>query len=199
MRCLNSADIGVESRHFVWHSLPANIAQDRSYVTFHWLLKLVSRMKLLSATPSDVMLAQHRKQFIRPALAHMICGLCVFLCATVSAQETTFPSETPPASPETGFWFVHTHHSSQSFDYSGPKFCPAVLRHEQCQHFRQSDFQEMIASLAPGIPVCIMVHGSFVDTASCCRESTYTWKWLKSAGRGHQMQLINFHWPVIEI
>lgn len=145
------------------------------------------------------MLPQTRKHFAPSALAHVLCCMWLFLCAPTSAQaqaqDTAYQPETPPALSDSGFWFVNTHHSPQSFDYSCPKFCPAVMRHEQCLHFRPSNMQEMIGSLEPGVPVCIMVHGSFVDTASSCRESTYTWKWLKDAGQGRRMQMIYFHWP----
>lgn len=141
------------------------------------------------------MSAAKRKYFVRSILAHVLCCMWLLQCASSSAQDTTLSQDAVPSSADTGFWFVSTHHSPQTFDYSCPKFCPGVLRYEQCQNFRQANLQEMIASLEPGVPVCIMIHGSFVDTASSCRESTYTWKWLKSAGNQHRMQMINFHWP----
>ncbi|MEZ6127539.1 MAG: hypothetical protein R3C59_02585 [Planctomycetaceae bacterium] len=96
---------------------------------------------------------------------------------------------------ETGFWFLNTHHSPQSFDAPGPRFCPGVSRFECGRGFQPSGFQTLRDSLEPGVPVCIMVHGSFVDTPSFCRESQQTWHWLESASHGQPMQMIYFHWP----
>lgn len=96
---------------------------------------------------------------------------------------------------ETGFWFLNTHQSPQSFENSRPIFRPHVSRFERHVGFQSSGFETLKASLEPGIPVCIMIHGSFVDTPSFCRESQSTWKWLKSASHGQPMQMIYFHWP----
>jgi len=114
----------------------------------------------------------------------------------ISTYDQALPTQamSPPLA-ETGFWFLNTHHSPQDFDYSCPRFCPAVMRFDDCQGFRDSSFQEMIAGIEPGVPVCIMVHGSFVDTPGSCRESKCTWHWLQSASCGHRMQMIYFHWP----
>jgi hypothetical protein len=141
------------------------------------------------------MLARIQEQFFTTILAQALCCLSLFACAPVDAQDADIENAVTHTTTDSGFWFVNTHHSPQSFDYSCPKFCPAVMRYEQCQNFGPSSFQEMISSLEPGVPVCIMVHGSFVDTPSSCRESTCTWKWLKGAGCGHRMQMIYFHWP----
>ncbi|MEO2017678.1 MAG: hypothetical protein ABGZ53_25265 [Fuerstiella sp.] len=103
--------------------------------------------------------------------------------------------EVTPSLPDSGFWFVSTHHSPQSFDQRCPRFCPCVVRYEECVGFRRSSMAELCAGLEPGVPVCIMVHGSFVDTASARRESTCTWRWLRRGSRGHKMQMIYLSWP----
>lgn len=96
---------------------------------------------------------------------------------------------------DSGFWFLSTQYSPQTFNRDCPRFVPQVQRFENCQGFRCSSFHEMTSSLVPGIPVCIMVHGSFVDLPSACNESAETWRWLKSGSMGHQMQMIYFNWP----
>ncbi|MEZ6126064.1 MAG: hypothetical protein R3C49_23295 [Planctomycetaceae bacterium] len=101
----------------------------------------------------------------------------------------------PVASADTGYWFVNTHHSPQDFDSGLLRFCPGVLRYECGQGFRQASFEELLAGIEPGLPVCIMIHGSFVDTPSTCHESHMTWQWLRSAACGARMQMIYFHWP----
>ncbi len=96
---------------------------------------------------------------------------------------------------DAGFWFLSTQQSPQSFTHAWPQFVPQVQRYDDHHGFRGSDFHELTSSLIPGVPVCIMVHGSFVDVPSACLESTYTYRWLKSAGMGQQMQMIYFNWP----
>ncbi|MEP3481772.1 MAG: hypothetical protein ABJZ55_21195 [Fuerstiella sp.] len=97
--------------------------------------------------------------------------------------------------PESGFWFLNTHQSPQTFSTSGPVFRPQVSRYEKGSGYRSSDYSEMLSRLEPGVPVCIMAHGSFVDTLSATRESCYTYHWIRSAAGGQRMQMIYFHWP----
>lgn len=99
------------------------------------------------------------------------------------------------AAADTGFWFLTTENSPQSFGHGCPRFCPAVSRYDECAGFRPGNYQELLASLEPGLPVCIMIHGSFVDTSSACCESKYVWNWLRSASKGHRMQFVYFSWP----
>ena len=142
----------------------------------------------------------------------VVCLTTIACCATAMAQQLIDlpPRSVAPAAnellegqahesvvapSESGFWFLNTRHSPQSFDHNCPRFCPDMMRFEHCQGFRRSSFQELCAALEPGVPVCIMVHGSFVDTPSFCRESQYTWRWLRGAAMGQPMQMIYFHWP----
>lgn len=98
-------------------------------------------------------------------------------------------------SPESGFWFLNTHQSPQTFAHGPPVFRPRVCRYEQGKGYRSSDYSELLSRLEPGVPVCIMVHGSFVDTPSATRESCYTYHWIRSAAGNDRMQMIYFHWP----
>lgn len=97
--------------------------------------------------------------------------------------------------PETGFWFLNTHQSPQSFANSGPVFRPRVCRYEKGKGYRPSTYSEMRSRLEPGVPVCIVAHGSFVDTPSATQESCYTYHWLRSVAGNQRMQMIYFHWP----
>lgn len=115
--------------------------------------------------------------------------------AVDSVPVDSIPVESVPASADSGFWFLSTARSPQDFRKSCPTFCPSVSRYEQCHGFHGSDLAALGEGLEPGVPVCIVIHGSFVDTASACRESVCVWKWLKSAGCGHRMQMIYFNWP----
>ncbi len=94
-----------------------------------------------------------------------------------------------------GFWIVSTHQSPQSFDKNCPQFCPGVTRYDECSGYRQSSFAELCQSLHPGIPVCVTVHGSFVDWKSVCIESHGAWRWLTNGCPGRPLQVICFTWP----
>lgn len=113
---------------------------------------------------------------------------------TVPPEYSTF-STAAPDSTESGYWYLSNHYSSQSFDHSVPRFCPAVLRYDKCAGYRQSSFDALRSGLVPGIPVCIVVHGSFMDLPSTFGEAQQTWHWLRSAGMGRQMQMIYVTWP----
>lgn len=101
----------------------------------------------------------------------------------------------PTASPESGFWFLNTHQSPQTFNACGPVFRPGISRYEQGEGYRTSSYSEMLSRLEPGVPICIMAHGSFVDTLSASRESCYTYHWIRSVAGNQRMQMIYFHWP----
>ncbi|MCP4505831.1 MAG: alpha/beta hydrolase [Fuerstiella sp.] len=117
------------------------------------------------------------------------------LSGAEAAQASVNVAVADPPLSDSGFWIVSTHDSPQSFDHARPRFCPAVLRYEQCVGYRPSRIAELCAGLEPGIPVCIMVHGSFVDWASACRESISTWHWLRRGSMGRRMQMIYLTWP----
>ena len=112
-------------------------------------------------------------------------------------QSTAIESVTLPiaSTADSGFWFLSTHSSPQSFNHSCPQFCPGVSRYDQCAGFRPSNLSELATGLEPGVPVCIVVHGSFMDQPTACKESTCVWNWLKSASMGRRMQMIYFNWP----
>ncbi|MFM7037322.1 MAG: hypothetical protein ACKO2L_06330 [Planctomycetaceae bacterium] len=94
-----------------------------------------------------------------------------------------------------GYWIVSTENSPQSFDDSLPRFCATVRRYDHCHGVRATSLAELLGSLTPGIPVCIMVHGSFMDSGSVVSESLRTWQWLRHGAHGRPFHLIYFRWP----
>lgn len=97
--------------------------------------------------------------------------------------------------PQTGYWIVSTAASPQSFFDTPPVFCAGVSRHENCKTPRNSCLDELCQQLIPGIPVCIVVHGSFMDSPSVVPEASATWRWLKEGSCGQSFQMIYFSWP----
>ncbi len=60
---------------------------------------------------------------------------------------------------------------------------------------RRAGLDELYASLQPGIPVCFMVHGSFVLWESMLRDSAGTYRWLRNAAPHRPIQMVFFTWP----
>lgn len=94
-----------------------------------------------------------------------------------------------------GYWIVSSWKSPQSFDGGSLRFYPEVTQFENCVGYRHSDMNCLTQSLIPGVPVCIVVHGSFMDSPSVYPESCETWKWLQSGSCGLPFQMIYFSWP----
>lgn len=145
-------------------------------------------------------------------LLPMFVTLTLLSPSQTAAQQLTLPRESPdttllstgvipevlpeaPAPVGPGFWIVSSHQSPQSFDENCPRFCPGVLRFDDCVGYRQSTLGELSGSLQPGIPVCIAVHGAFVDWQSVCHESKCVWEWLQQACPNQPLQFIYFTWP----
>ena len=56
----------------------------------------------------------------------------------------------------------------------------------------QAEFQQ---SLVPGVPVCIVVHGSYVDWNSVRHDSLPLFRWIRGAESGRPLQVIFYSWP----
>lgn len=120
--------------------------------------------------------------------------------AAAPTTDAPLQVEVPAPAPETipadrGYWIVSTEQSPQSFDDSLPNFCATVRRYDQCHGVRAGSLDELLGSLTPGIPICIMVHGSFMDSGSVVPESLRTWQWLRHGAGGRPFHLIYFRWP----
>jgi hypothetical protein len=127
----------------------------------------------------------------------LLAAFAVSSPALCSAADTSQPrSALPSACPGVpGYWVVSTEKSPQSFDDCLPDFCATVRRYDQCGGIRNSCLNELQSQLIPGVPICIMVHGSFMDSPSVVPESLRTWNWLKHGASGQPFQMIYFRWP----
>ena len=59
------------------------------------------------------------------------------------------------------------------------------------QRIRQSEF---VSSLRPGVPVCIVVHGSYVTGDTVREDSNNTFQWLRQAGTQWPLHIVFFTW-----
>lgn len=93
------------------------------------------------------------------------------------------------------FWWVSTRRCGQDF---GDGICSCALtvcRGELCGAWQPSSEAELIQSLQPGVPVCVMVHGSLVDEQGSRVDSVGTYRWLRNASPGLPLHVIFFDWP----
>lgn len=65
------------------------------------------------------------------------------------------------------------------------------VRTQRCDA-REAVFQQV---LTPGVPVCIFVHGSYVDRERVQRYSVQTFRWLRQAHPEQPLQFIFYTWP----
>ncbi len=55
-----------------------------------------------------------------------------------------------------------------------------------------AEFQQ---SMLPGIPICVMIHGSFVTEETVAHDSCQTFRWLRQAAPERPLQVVFISWP----
>ena len=101
-----------------------------------------------------------------------------------------------PYAPQTpGYWIVSSWNSPQEFENDQLRFCPQVRRVDEYTDGCPSSMEQLTGSLIPGVPICIVVHGSFMDSPSVLPDSHHTYSWLKAGACGRPFQMIYFSWP----
>ncbi len=104
------------------------------------------------------------------------------------------PAPSQPVIADDGYWIISA------------RDCQGQLGPSQCSHFgvwrydvrgqgRTASLKEFYASLQPQVPVCLMMHGSFVDIDTACRDSLQTNTWLRSGRPGAPLHVVFFTWP----
>jgi hypothetical protein len=105
-------------------------------------------------------------------------------------------SAVEPYAPQTpGYWIVSSWNSPQEFENDQLRFCPQVRRVDECTDGYPSSMEQLKGSLVPGVPICIVIHGSFMDSPSVLPDSHNTYRWLKAGACGRPFQMIYFSWP----
>lgn len=93
------------------------------------------------------------------------------------------------------YWFASTRRCPE-LDETCCGDCPLEYYHvgsEVC--LRRSDEFAFRSALTPGVPICVVAHGSFVDWADVRRDSYYTWRWLRRAAPERPLHVVIFTWP----
>lgn len=70
-----------------------------------------------------------------------------------------------------------------------------VYRYDGPGGGQASSLDELYALLQPGVPVCFMAHGSFVEWDSMLRDCAGTYRWLRQAAPDQPIHIVFFTWP----
>jgi len=114
------------------------------------------------------------------------------------AQTTEVPVEIPYslgscAAPN--FFVVNSSHCPQEPNGCYPRCRGVVHQYLPDGRYHRSSSEQLLASLKPGTPVCVMVHGSFVKSDELYALSVRRYKRLVAAGGNRPMHFIAAHWP----
>ena len=64
-----------------------------------------------------------------------------------------------------------------------------------CGQLAQGDAGQFRAWLQPGVPVCLIAHGSLVTWESLMRDAGPIYRWLRNAAPDRPIQIVFFTWP----
>lgn len=112
----------------------------------------------------------------------------VSVCASpVMAEEK--PAKASPAN----FWIISSRScplGTRVLDGTGFDY----LRYDQDGNPAWGDEEQFHASLQPDAPVCVSVHGSFVDWNELANDGFRTAKWLREGSPGRPLNVVLFSW-----
>ncbi|MAG92186.1 MAG: hypothetical protein CMJ48_00325 [Planctomycetaceae bacterium] len=161
---------------------------------------------------------------VAPALMRCKCAvapaLVVLLCTAQTALAQPFlppaPSASPgvasisdalPAAPPrnlppiTGdhcnpdYWIVSSRDCPQKNDGCCPQ-CEFDVTHVTANGCRiGSEVETLTRSLKPGVPVCILVHGSYVSLSDLRTDGLETYRWIRAAAPHLPLHVIFYTWP----
>lgn len=102
----------------------------------------------------------------------------------------------PSAPPESNdFWIVSSRNCVQQGNRPSVS-CP--LDYYRCERGGRrvaKDENAFRQSIPPGVPVCVVVHGSFTDWETVCEDAAATQRWLRRAAPHLPLQVVLFSWP----
>lgn len=60
---------------------------------------------------------------------------------------------------------------------------------------QRTSLPTLASQFVPGVPVCIFIHGAYVDAESHRTEAAYTYNWIRRAAPQLPIQVIFYTWP----
>ncbi len=89
------------------------------------------------------------------------------------------------------YWIVGTRHSDEPELGS----CLQYYRVDCSQRIHLGDQEQFLGALEPGVPVCIVIHGGFVNWETAVMGAEPLYCWLTNAAPGQRVQFVFFTWP----
>ncbi|MBM4074542.1 MAG: hypothetical protein FJ267_02710 [Planctomycetes bacterium] len=117
------------------------------------------------------------------------------------SPETPSPAPLPPASSNSGhrgpcdpdYWIVSSRCCAEKI--VNCQACDYQVFHADGTECPQQTLDDLYASLQPGVPVCFMVHGSYVVWDSMLQDCAGTYRWLKESAPDRPLHIVFFTWP----
>lgn len=114
---------------------------------------------------------------------------------TMVLPSPAFSAAPGPACVAEGYWIA----SSWKCRQTAPHGCSCG---DLEYYYRAGDGQTQLlnrdafhASLAPGTPVCVVVHGSFTNWQSLCEDCGPLFRWIRNAAPYRPLNVVFFTWP----
>ncbi|MEX0718105.1 MAG: hypothetical protein WD066_16045 [Planctomycetaceae bacterium] len=93
------------------------------------------------------------------------------------------------------YWIVSTRNCEQHPRGGCPHCEFDYIRYDTDGCLRRADEHAFRQWLDPEAPVCIVVHGSFVDWESVVHDSHHTYRWLRGAAPDRALNVVFYTWP----
>ncbi len=92
-------------------------------------------------------------------------------------------------------WILSIRHCAQDCVECACRFEFGVNRADWNGNWMPSSMTEFQQSLVPGVPICVMIHGSFVTAETVAEDSLQTFRWLRQAAPDLPLQVVFISWP----
>lgn len=125
------------------------------------------------------------------AIPFSLAGL-LLSWAACSASESPSPQASDCCLSEND-WLVSVRHCPHK--RSACEWCDLAVWQVRDDVMVPATRHQMLASLHPDAPICIMIHGSFVDWHAVCQESRMARSWIRRACPGWPVHILFFTWP----
>ena len=115
------------------------------------------------------------------------------LGSRVVAAEATADKSAAKTASAVNFWIISSRGcplGTKVLDGAGFDY----LRYDQDGTPTWSNEKQFHASLIPGAPLCVAVHGSFMDWSDVAADGYETAKWLRAAAPGRPLNVVLFSW-----
>jgi hypothetical protein len=94
-----------------------------------------------------------------------------------------------------GYWVVSSRDQGAGDLARGHRHSHQVFACDARGRRSGSKMEALVGSLAPGVPVCIVMHGSFVDWETVWQDARGTNAWLRAPAPDRPLHVIFFTWP----